>query len=140
MKGFTLVEVVVVLLILGLVAATAMPALPSVRALTPAEEARLQVVALVAHARKSALDRAATATLRINAASLAWRLTIASADSAQTEEGKLHLPEGATLADPDGSILARFYPDGTADAEPIVAQGGGQTEVVRLNRWTGVPE
>jgi prepilin-type N-terminal cleavage/methylation domain-containing protein len=140
MRGFTLVELVVVLLLLGLLSAAVAPALRTVAERTPAQHAREEIVALLASARRSALEQASTATLRLNTASLAWRLTVNSATKATATDGRLLLPAGTTLSDADGRVTARFYPDGTVDAEPVVASAAGVTEIVRLDRWTGRPE
>jgi len=137
MRGFTLVELVVVLLLLGLISAAVAPALRNAAEQTPAQQAREEIIAFLASARRSALTQGATITLRLNTSSFAWRMMVHTGAGTTATGGRLQLPAGVKLSDPDGSFTGRFYADGTVDAEPVVASVEGVTEIVRLDRWMG---
>jgi prepilin-type N-terminal cleavage/methylation domain-containing protein len=140
MKGFSLVELVVGILLLGLMASVVAPAaIQSATEDEPGGQLGREVLALLRTARRNALDRGTTTTLRLNPASGAYRLTVATGDSGVVEDGRIKIPPGSRVVASDGAVSATFRPDGTADAQPIVLESDGRRSVITVDRWTGIP-
>lgn len=139
MRGFSLLELLLVIAIAGLIAAVAIPSLPGAL-----ESARL---------RGSAGEVRATLTLARTLAVSEARNRSVAFDPGRGEYGidgdarKWLLPEGIRLAAlrPEGSaaeegvVRVRFYPDGTADeAEVWISSSGGGRMRIRVDPLTGI--
>ncbi len=137
--GFTLVELAVVLAILGVMAAAAVPALGVWldREPTPAEA----LAKLLRDARAHALETARPVTVTLNPGSGAWLL---ETEEGPARHGRLALgdAEVSSHRGPDNPrVVVRFAPTGGADSDPILVQQGREGSmrrvVIRANRWTG---
>jgi prepilin-type N-terminal cleavage/methylation domain-containing protein len=135
--GFTLVEIVVVLSILALVTAMA---LPSLMRAGPDEDARAaqDVARLLRAARAAALEAATPVTATLLVATGAY-LVQAETDSVATvlAQGILALPSGVHLASSHPSARFGFGPLGVAHPDSIAVVGSEGSTMVLVDRWTG---
>lgn len=130
-RGFTLVEVVVVLLILGAVTAVSVPAF---RAIDPSDDLQ-QGVAEV----RRVLDRA-RATARANG----HRVTVTLDQESRrywvdrpAVTGTLALPREIQLWSDGPRPRVAFEASGAASASPLAVQGGGRAIAIRVDSFTG---
>jgi general secretion pathway protein H len=142
-RGFTLVEVLVVLAILGIAAAAVAPALArAARGSTPVERSTEEVLRVLRSARKEALQRGVAVTVWITPGSGRYRVVEAVSDGPAPDPvagGVLALvPDTRLLADPPGASFA-FDPLGGGSGGPLTVQGSTGVRVVRVDRWTGEP-
>ena len=138
--GFTLIEVVVVLVLLGVVAGVTVPAFRNTALGGPRAEVTGEVLRLLEGARSTALDRATVIRLTLDPRTGSYRI---EADSAgyrvSIREGRLSLPAGVTLEGGADWLAARYTPTGTAVTDTIAIVGTGGTTRISVDRWTGVP-
>jgi type II secretion system protein H len=138
MKGFTLIELIVVLFILGLVAGAVAPAFLAGQRQGQETEAADRVEALLRRARKLSLERGAAVSLSLNVSSGAYIIRLENAGTKLVEEsGTLSLPAGATLSAPQQIVEGRFWPDGSADLPTLTAIQNGRARVISTDRWSG---
>lgn len=139
-SGFTLIEVVVVLVLLGVVAGVTVPAFRNAAAGGPRAEVTSEVLRLLDGARSTALDRATGTRLMLDPRTGRYRL---EADSfghrVSIQEGRLTLPADARLEGGAGWLVARFTPAGTGVTDTIAVVGQDGSSHVTVDRWTGVP-
>ena len=135
-RGFSLLEVVVVLAIVGVIAAVTVPAIGEAGRRDPLDSAAAEVRTLVERTRRTALERGPAVTLVID--SRARRFWV-SRDQDRMQLAQGTLPTGVTLlAGPSGDrVRAAFDATGTASGDTIVLQNGDRTTVITLNVWTG---
>lgn len=130
-RGFTLVEIVVVLALLALSAAVAVPAYTAVAARSSTHEAASQITALLERARSRALARGSDAQLTIDTQRA--RVWQAEPDSTFV----LDLPADCHLDGDKARLHVRFAADGSAAADAIVVRCDGGTAAVAADAWTG---
>jgi type II secretion system protein H len=135
--GFTLVEIVVVLSILALVTAVALPSLMRAGADEDARSAQ-DVARLLRFARAAALEGATPVTATLLVTTGAY-LIQAETDSVATvlAQGVLTLPPGVHLASSHPGARFGFGPLGVADPDSISVVGGEGSATVLVDRWTG---
>lgn len=139
-KGFTLIEVVVVLTLLGIMAAVVVPAVRELSARSPSAEAAEPVLALIRSTRSAALSRAGRVTLRLDPSRATYRV---ESDSDGTtiilQQGTLPLPTGATLTGDQPRLVLNFHRDGTANGDSIAVVTRDDAVMISVNRWSGEP-
>ena len=131
--GFTLLEVLVVLALLAITAAAAVPAFLADRALGAEREAATALASALGRVRDGARSSAAPATLILSPKDarvwLVWR------DSTVTEQ--LLLAPGVAFATANADRLeCRFDPAGTATPFDVTVQGRVNVPV-RVSPWSG---
>jgi len=138
--GFTLIEVVVVLVLLGVVAGVTVPAFRSAASGGPRAEVTGDVLRLLEVARSAALDRATVTRLMLDPRTGNYRIeTDSMGHRVSLREGRLTLPAGVTLEGGPGWAAARFTATGTAVADSIVVRGSGGVTHIGVDTWTGLP-
>ena len=134
--GFTLAEIVVVLALLGIMAAVAVPAFTRLDAEDDTTRAAGAVAAVLGAARRVALERAAPATVTVEPATGRYWTTVD--DSApSSDSGAFAPPAGVTLLGPDPRARFVFRPNGTAVGDSLFTRGPVHTAVITVNEWTG---
>jgi prepilin-type N-terminal cleavage/methylation domain-containing protein len=138
-RGFSLLELVTVLLILGVVAGVTVPRLSRDAEISPVEEAASNLATLLRVAHRSALESAGHVTVRLVKG--AWTITRAAGDSvAPLDSGVLRLPPGVTIPGDSAGVSFRFFPYGGAEGDTVYAlSADGAAVAVFVNRWTGEP-
>lgn len=137
--GFTLVEVVTVVLVLGIAAAVAFPALrpPRERSAGAAAEALREVYA---GARAAAAARGVQVLVVLETATDSFAVFAEPVGGAREvlRAGQLPLPpDGSLLGGREGRAHARFTPLGRARADRVVLVHGDERYEVRVDPWTG---
>jgi prepilin-type N-terminal cleavage/methylation domain-containing protein len=155
--GFTLVEVVVVLVILSITAVIAVPAFRSAGERSDLDLATERVELLLRIARDSAVKTAMPVTLVVDSAtSLVWITTptsIGMAGDASTlmsagvtaaaptgPGASIDLPRGVRMEIASARARFTFQPSGQAFPDSIYLRSGATTRLVTLNPWTGHAE
>jgi len=137
--GFTLIEVVVVLVLLGVVAGVTLPAFMRPDAGGPRAEVTSELLRLLESARATALERATTTCLVLDPASGSYRVEGDSAGQAVVvREGRVQLPANVTLMSDRSRVQFRFSSSGVAIAESLVVRGPDGASRVVVDRWTGL--
>lgn len=134
-RGFTIVEMVVVLVVLGITAAAVAPALlGSGREAGPHAVAD-ELVAVLSTARRMAVERGEPVTLALGRSGAYVARAGAASDS--VGGGSLDLPPGVALAVDGGAARFVFLPLGTARGPAVRVNGAGTSLEVEVDRWTG---
>lgn len=133
--GFTLVEIVVVLVILSIVAAAVAPALLSPPA-PGADQAAAEVAKVLGSARRLAVERGEAVSVTLDPATGGWRAAAEPAGDSLAA-GTIALPAGVTLASAGGAARFVFHPLGGATGAPLTLAGGARTARLQVDRWTG---
>jgi type II secretion system protein H len=139
-SGFTLLELVVVLVIVGVISAVTIPAFSAGRRDDPAAAGASEVVSHLRTARSRALTLAQPTTLLIDTRARLFTLTSETGDSiAAIAQGAITLALGVSLAGTPAVARFRFAPRGTAGGDTLFVRGDGPAVAVWVDRWTGAP-
>jgi prepilin-type N-terminal cleavage/methylation domain-containing protein len=149
-EGFTLVEVSVVLIILAIMGALAVPALRNYVQEDDMSAATRTVELLFKIARDSAVRSAAPVTVWIDSASggvwlVAARDTLVADSVTQAERvgttlvpgEPLELPTSVKLELSKARARFRFAASGAVFADSLTLHSAGETRLITLNPWTG---
>jgi prepilin-type N-terminal cleavage/methylation domain-containing protein len=138
--GFTLVEVVIVVLILGVIGAVTVPAFRAVAGRDEVTVVADELALLLRRLRLSALERGATVELVIDPESgRYWSWIHGGAASEPFVAGVIDLPEGIRLEANSPRVGFTFRPAGPPQAGFVGVTGAGSGAVVRVDPWTGDP-
>jgi type II secretion system protein H len=137
-EGFTLVEMLIVIVILAIVSAVTIPALRS----TPEDELTSSagvVTSLMQRSRQTAVERGQTVALVVDAENARYWATIESPGNADSlvSYGPIELATGATLTADTPRSRYVFAPSGAASGGPLVVRLNSRSGVITLNQWTG---
>jgi type II secretion system protein H len=138
--GFTLTEVVVVLALLGIVAAAGVPAL---RTLAPEDEVTTgahELLRILRTARAIALREGVPVVLRIDPARRRYLVETESGDAVEAvAQGPVPIPPGIGLSSSGSTVWITFDRLGTAEPDSMAVTGDQGSAVVAVDRWTGEP-
>jgi type II secretion system protein H len=137
--GFTLVEVLVVILVLSLAAGVVAPALLGPGGRGDAEQAAEDVVALLRAARRTAVEEGITVSVRLDPAT--GRYWVAEGDGGHRHRaaGRVSLVNGVRLVAAEPRPRFTFLAVGGASGEVVLVQGPADQALVRVDPWTGDP-
>ena len=137
--GFTLIEMLVVIAILGVVAGASVPAIRSARAVDPLEKGTDAIGNLLARSRQSAVERAAGIRVSIDPASRRYTVRMLTTDAPNDSvvADSLILPDGVTLDDASGWLAVTFAPSGEARGDAFTLRWQGRAATITVNQWTG---
>jgi prepilin-type N-terminal cleavage/methylation domain-containing protein len=138
-SGFTLVEMLVVLMMIGVAALTVAPALrrPDERGASPSADA---LAAAIARARLQAVTRAVQVSVNVDLAAGLWSSIAHPADrpADTTDAGALPLSSDTRLAGGDGKVArVAFDGLGRARADRLAVSDADGTQEVVVDAWTG---
>lgn len=134
-RGFTLVEVVVVIAILGITAAAVVPALARVATEDDLTAATRQLETVFASARGQAVERATS--VGVTLVPETGRYWTTPVDGAVLDSGRLTFPAGVRLQSRASRPTFRFDPLGTADGDSLVLVGTSGARAITVDHWTG---
>lgn len=132
-RGFSLLELLVVLVVLSITAAAAVPAFLSDSLATPEQKTATALASVLSRARDAARESGVPATVTISPSDGRYWLT--TRDSTAT--GVLPLPGTVSLVGPSTDRFeCRFNPTGTATPLTITVRGA-RSVAVRVQGWSG---
>jgi general secretion pathway protein H len=137
--GFSLLELTVVLLILALAAAVAVPAFLAYVEEDDLDTATRRVQALLRLARDSAVRGASPVTVRIDSATATvWLDSPGSPAAAHAPAGQpLELPATVRLELAAARAAFTFLPGGAAFGDTLALRSGAAVRRVTVQPWTG---
>lgn len=131
--GFTLVEMVVVVAILGVVAGVTVPALHDAQARTPLDQTASEIARILARARRTAVERATPATMVVDPANKRYWLRLDDTVIADA----LSARPGVTIDASSPRLAIRFVPTGEAQGDTITVRWNGHVATIGADGWTG---
>jgi type II secretion system protein H len=134
-RGFTLVEILVVLAILGITAAAVVPALARATAEDDLTRAARTLERVVVAARATALERATTVGVTLVPES--GRYWVRLPDGTTIDSGTIALDQGTRIHSAVPRPQFRFGPLGTADGDSLLLLAATGAQALVLDRWTG---
>jgi type II secretion system protein H len=137
-RGFTLVEMLIVIVILAIVSAVTVPALRA----NPDDELTTSanaVTNLMQRSRQTAVERGQTVTLVVDVENARYWATIVSTGEPDSvvAYGPIELASGATITADKSRARYVFAPSGAASGGPIQVRMDSRAAVITLNQWTG---
>jgi type IV fimbrial biogenesis protein FimT len=137
--GFTLVEMLVVLVILGVVAGVSVPAIRDLRAADPLEKAASDASTLLARARQTAVERGLPVRVTLDPATRRYwvRALARSAPMDSVTTDTLPLPPNVEIDVPAPRLAITFTPTGEAHGDTITFRWQGRIASVSADQWTG---
>jgi type II secretion system protein H len=139
-RGFTLVEILVVLAILGITAAAVVPALARATEEDATTRTARAIERVLSAAQIRALERAAPLELVFVLDQGRWR--IRDRDGATLDSGTIALDAGTRLQSsappaPPGRPSFRFGPTGAVDGDSLIVLGASGARAIVVDRWNG---
>jgi type II secretion system protein H len=138
-RGFTLVEMMVVIAILAVMAAVSVPAIRDLRAIDPLDQGASVAITLLARVRQTAVERATPVRVVVDPVGLRYWVralrTGAAPDSVIADT--LMLPADVTLDATTARLTITFSPAGEARGDALVLRWRGRAAAVVADPWTG---
>ncbi len=136
-RGFTLLEILVVLAIAGLITALALPVMSGSQAKADTRAAAREIAAGLRLTRELAMTGGATEAFRIDTAQGIYRAGSAKPSRRVPKGVQLLLVTtvGDRINETEGGI--RFFSDGTSSGGGVELAKGGAAETVRVDWLTG---
>jgi general secretion pathway protein H len=135
--GFTLVEVLAVILIMGLTAAVATPAFRDTSAHRPVDRLAHDVMSVLIAARTTALESGRPVRVTLDSATASYRIEPVGTEASATSTGTLVTTTGWAARIRPSATRFVFEPDGIATGGQVLVEGQDGRRAVIIDRWTG---
>lgn len=136
--AFTLVEVVIVLAIIGILAAVTAPAFTGPRAADEPAATAAELRRVLERARSTALARAAVVTVTIDPRAARYRVDLDGPDDRElVADSVLGVPPGTTIVAARPRLRLRIEPTGATWGDSLVVTSAGRAAIVAADRWSG---
>lgn len=135
--GFTLLETVCALAIIGLVSAVLLPAIPRGTSRTAFEAYAVKVAALIKQDRQYALERGASTATLVDTASRTIASGSSSASVVLPDDVALNAVLARTCAGAPADQTIRFFPSGLSCGGTLILSRLGFSLQIRVNWLTG---
>jgi type II secretion system protein H len=133
--GFTLVEVIVVLAILGIMAAAVVPAYRNLAQSDELTQASDKIASVLRYARKTALQETTDLTLLVDPGSGRYWVYADSGESVIA--GSWQMPEGIAISSSSPRPRFTFRRNGEAEGDSLLLRSGASTIVIWVHPWSG---
>lgn len=140
--AFTLVEVLVVLVILGIVAAVATPAFTSLAPADDLDRAVDELRTVLERGRATALEQGMPVRFVLDPGTGRWwiRTTMADDGAHAADSGRLSPADAVVLQMSTDRAVVRFLPSGAVHGTAITLREGARLVTLRPDPWTGAVE
>lgn len=136
-QGFSLVELMVVLAIVGLTTGLALPAVASAFGAGTETDITEELATLLRSTHRMSIIRGSTIELYIDPSSGRWWIRDRR-DPERMAHGRLELDAGARLRASSARVGYIFSPRGPVRSEPVTATTTtGRTVILSIDPWTG---
>jgi prepilin-type N-terminal cleavage/methylation domain-containing protein len=137
-RAFTLVEVVIVLAIIGVLAAVTAPAFVGPRVADEPAATAAELRRVIERARSTALARAAVVTVTIEPRTTRYRVELERPDERElVADSAIGVMPGTTLVATSPRLRLRIEPSGATWGDSIVVTADGRAAIVAADRWSG---
>ncbi len=136
-RGFSLIEIVVVLLLLGIAAAVTAPALARLDERDPVGDGAERVRGVLRGARLAAVERGRPVVVVIVPEEARYRAWLAGDEARPLAEAALELADGVRLEATEPRPTFVFSPRGPAHGPALSVRRGARAATVAVDPWTG---
>lgn len=138
MKGFSLVELIVVLALLGVMAGAVAPAVTRTLIRSPGEQLVASIADTLRAVRREALRRGQPASLTVEPQTGRFWIALERPPRADSvREGKWTLPPATTLLHHRDRAQMRFAPAGVLRADSLVVRSDASVGIIAVDQWSG---
>lgn len=134
--GFTLVEMVVVMLLLAIVGAVVIPGFFRSGTVSPMAKATQPLVQLLKFGQNTAVENNTPVTVYLDPVTLRYNVWARDIDTVLSE-GVLEIPMSVRLTTESQRAVFTFAPTGDAFADSVLVSTGTGTVMVQVNPWSG---
>lgn len=135
-RGFTLVELMVVMVLIAIVGAVVVPAFLKSAVVDPLNQATMPLVQLLKFGKQAAAKTGTMVRVVIDPATAGYVVTSAQIDTVLAA-GYLELPVSTRIIADSLRANFLFDPTGIMIGDSLLVSSNAGMAVVRVNRWTG---
>jgi general secretion pathway protein H len=137
-RGFTLVEVIVVLIVLAIVGAIAVPELLRAMEVGADDGEVAPLTALLREARGVSVEHSVVVRMVVDPEGARYRADSSGVFGAGLlHEGTVDLESGVQMQSDSARLYFTFRPDGRVFGDTVIVNGRWGSSMVTVDRWTG---